>query len=195
MELRRQDVNLTRGPLTVSRAVTRVAGADPIVGDPKSEAGNRVVSIPPHILPAFKEHLKKHTGVERDALLFRGRDSGEQLAPSTLYRWYYPAREAAGRKDLRWHDLRHTSATMAAETGASLRDLMHRHGHSTAAASLRYQHYVLTRDQELAASCRQWRLPEPEDQEGPGRRVPSHGLVSRDNNSRSSATRAGGTAR
>jgi hypothetical protein len=40
---------------------------------------------------------------------------------------------------------------MAAETGASLRDLMHRHGHSTAAASLRYQHYVLSRDQELAA--------------------------------------------
>lgn len=151
MELRRQDVNLARGTLTVSRAVTRVAGADPIVGDPKSEAGNRVVSIPPHILPAFREHLKNHTGPERDGLLFWGRDSGEQLAPSTLYRWYHPAREAAGRKDLRWHDLRHTSATMAAETCASLRDLMHRHGHSTAAASLRYQHYVLNRDQELAA--------------------------------------------
>lgn len=95
--------------------------------------------------------MKNHTGSERDALLFWGRDSGEQLAPSTLCRWYYPAREAAGRKDLRGHDLRHTSATMAAETGASLRDLMHRHGHSTAAASLRYQHYVLSRDQELAA--------------------------------------------
>ena len=101
MELRRQDVNLTRGTLAVSRAVTRVAGADPIVGDPKSEAGNRVVFIPPHILPAVKEHLQKHTGVERDALLFWGRDSGEQLAPSTLYRWFYPAREAAGLKDLR----------------------------------------------------------------------------------------------
>jgi integrase len=151
MELRRQDVNVARGTLSVSRAVTRVAGSDPIVGDPKSEAGNRVVSIPPHILPAFRDHLKRHTGPEREALLFWGRDSGEQLAPSTLYRWYYPAREAAGRKDLRWHDLRHTSATMAAETGASLRDLMHRHGHSTAAASLRYQHFVLSRDQELAA--------------------------------------------
>jgi integrase len=151
MELRRQDVDVRRGTLTVSRAVTRVAGADPIVGDPKSEAGNRVVSIPPHILPAFTEHLKSHTGPERGALLFWGRDSGEQLAPSTLYRWYYPAREAAGRRDLRWHDLRHTSATMAAETGASLRDLMHRHGHSTAAASLRYQHYVQNRDGELAA--------------------------------------------
>ena len=79
-----------------------------------------------------------------------GLDSGEQLAPSRLCRWYYPARETAGRKGLRWHDLRHASATMAAETGASLQDL-HRHGHSTAAAGLRYQHYVLSRDQELAA--------------------------------------------
>lgn len=151
MELRRQDVNLKRGTLTVSRAVTRVPGRDPIVGDPKSEAGNRVVSIPPHIMGAVREHLAKHTGPERDALLFWGRDSGEQLAPSTLYRWFYPAREAAGRKDLRWHDLRHTSATMAAQAGASLRDLMHRHGHSTVAASLRYQHHVMDRDQELAA--------------------------------------------
>ena len=95
--------------------------------------------------------MKNHTGTERGALLVWGRGSGGQLEHSTLYRWYCPVREAAGRKDLRWHDLRHTSATMAAETGASLRDLMHRHGHSTAAASLRYQHYVLNRDQELAA--------------------------------------------
>jgi integrase len=81
--------------------------------------------------------VKNHTGTERDALRVWGRDSGEQLAPSTLYRWYCPAREAAGRRDLCWHDLRHTSATMAAETDVSLRDLMHSHGHSTAAASLR----------------------------------------------------------
>lgn len=151
MELRRRDVNLRKGTLTVSRAVTRVAGQDPIVGDPKSDAGTRVVAIPPHIQPAFAAHLSQHVGTDRDALLFAGRDSGEQLAPSTLYRWFYPAREAAGRKDLRWHDLRHTSATMAAQTGASLRDLMHRLGHSTVAASLRYQHHVIERDQQVAA--------------------------------------------
>lgn len=151
MELRRGDVNLRKGTISVSRAVTRVAGQDPIVGDPKSEAGTRVVSIPPHIKPAFADHLARHVAPGRDALLFPGRDSGEQLAPSTLYRWYYPAREAAGRKDLRWHDLRHTSATMAAETGASLRDLMHRLGHSTVAASMRYPHHVLDRDEALAA--------------------------------------------
>lgn len=150
MELRRRDVNLKRGTVTVSRAVTRVKGEDPIVGDPKSEAGNRVVSIPPKLIPRFEDHLKRFTGPERDALLFAGRDSGEQLAPSTLYRWYYPAREAAGRKDLRWHDLRHTAATAAVEAGAPQRVVMNRLGHSTNAAALRYQHFVQSQDKELA---------------------------------------------
>jgi integrase len=45
----------------------------------------------------------------------------------------YPARDAAGRLDLRFHDLRHTGAVLAAATGATLAELMARLGHSTAA--------------------------------------------------------------
>jgi len=51
-------------------------------------------------------------------------DGNLHMAPSTLYKVYYPAREAAGRKDLRWHDLRHTGAVLAAQTGATLAELM-----------------------------------------------------------------------
>ena len=62
------------------------------------------------------------------------------LAPSTLYKVFYPARHKAGRADLRFHDLRHTGATLAAATGATLAELMSRLGHSTPGAALRYQH-------------------------------------------------------
>lgn len=55
---------------------------------------------------------------------------------------------AAG--SLRFHDLRHTGATLVAATGATLRDLMARLGHSTPAALLRYQHTVEGRDREIA---------------------------------------------
>lgn len=41
------------------------------------------------------------------------------------------AGENAGRPDLRVHDLRHTGAVMAAQTGATLAALMGRLGHST----------------------------------------------------------------
>ncbi len=72
------------------------------------------------------------------------------MAPSTLYKVFYPAREAAGRKDLRWHDLRHTGAVLAAQTGATLAELMGRLGHTTPGAAMRYQHAAADRDAEIA---------------------------------------------
>lgn len=150
LELRRADIDLNRGVIKVRRAVARVAGEAPIVGTPKTAAGVRDVAIPPHLLPEVERHLNKHVPPARDSLLFVGRDSGEQLASSTLYRWYYPAREAAGRPDLRWHDLRHTGAVLAAATGATLAELMNRLGHSTVGAAMRYQHAAQDRDAEIA---------------------------------------------
>lgn len=150
LELRRGDLDLANGIVHVRRAVTRVPGEPPIVGSTKSAAGVRDVSIPPHVLPEVEHHLVTHVPPLRDSLLFVGRDSGEQLASSTLYRWYYPAREAAGRPDLRWHDLRHTGATLAALTGATLPELMNRLGHSTVNAAMRYQHAAKGRDKVIA---------------------------------------------
>lgn len=152
VELRRSDIDLKANVVHVRRAVVRVPGQPPIVGSSKSDAGIRDVAIPPHLAPEFKRHLSEHVTFGRDALLFPGRDSGEQLASSTLYRWYYPAREAAGRPDLRWHDLRHTGATLAAATGATLAELMSRLGHSTVGAAMRYQHAASDRDQVIAAA-------------------------------------------
>lgn len=57
---------------------------------------------------------------------------------------------AAGRPDLRFHDLRHTGATLAAATGATLAELMTRLGHSTPAAALRYQHAAADCDRAIA---------------------------------------------
>jgi integrase len=152
VELRRSDVDLKHKVIHVRRGVVRVPGEGLQVGKPKSEAGVRDVAIPPHLLPAFRAHLADHVAFGRDALLFQGRDSGEQLAPASLYRHFYPARVAAGRPDLRWHDLRHTGAVLAAATGATLSELMARLGHSTVGAAMRYQHAVSERDQVIAAA-------------------------------------------
>lgn len=147
-ELRRGDVDPRHGVLRVRRAVVRVGGRF-VVGTPKSGAGVRDVAIPPHLLPAVRHHLRHNIAGGRDGLLFPSA-SGGHLAPSTLYRVFYPARNKAGRPDLRWHDLRHTGAVLAASTGATLAELMSRLGHSTPAAALRYQHAAQGRDAEIA---------------------------------------------
>lgn len=147
-ELRRSDVNTKAGILHVRRGVVRADGQT-IVKRPKSDAGVRDVAVPPHLLPMLREHLLQHAEPGKDGLLFPARGGGH-LAPSTLYRVFYRAREAAGRPDLRWHDLRHTGAVLAASTGATLAELMGRLGHSTPGAALRYQHAAQGRDMEIA---------------------------------------------
>ena len=148
-ELRRDDIDIARGVIRVRRGVTRVRG-DFIVGTPKTDAGVRDVAIPPHLLPVVKTHLSNNITGGKKGLLFPASDGVTHLAPSTLYTVYYRAREAAGRPDLRFHDLRHTGGVLAAATGATLAELMARLGHSTVGAALLYQHAAQDRDGEIA---------------------------------------------
>lgn len=149
-ELRRGDVDVERGVVRVERAVT-TRGGQVFVGDPKSAAGRRTVSIPPHLLPAIEAHLERLVPPAADSLLFPAA-SGKHLLASTLQGPWTKAREKAKRTDLRFHDLRHTGATLAAATGATLAELMTRLGHSTPAAALRYQHAAADRDRDIAAA-------------------------------------------
>jgi hypothetical protein len=55
-----------------------------------------------------------------------------------------------GVPDLHLHDLRHTGNTLAAETGATLRDLMNRMGHRSTRAALIYLHARDHRNREIA---------------------------------------------
>jgi integrase len=149
VELRRGDIDLGAGVIRIRRGAVRVNGAYRTT-TPKSGAGIRDVAIPPHLLDAVCDHLVNHTGAGARALLFPA-PGGGHLHPSMHQAHWYKARAAIGREDLRWHDLRHTGAVLAASTGASLAELMQRLGHSTAQAALRYQHAVAGRDREIAA--------------------------------------------
>lgn len=149
VELRRGDVDLSDEVIRIRRAAVRTKGTYSVT-TPKSDAGLRDVAIPPHLVPVIESHLTKFVGKKQDSLLFPN-ETGEHLQPSTLYRHWYKARAKAKRDDLRWHDLRHSGAVLAAATGASLAELMARLGHSTPQAAMRYQHAAQGRDREIAA--------------------------------------------
>jgi integrase len=149
VELRRGDIDLGAEVIRIRRAAVRVNGAFQI-GTPKSEASIRDVAIPPHLVAVIGDHLTKHVGKDRDSLLFPN-VAGGHLQPAALARHWYKARGSIGREDLRWHDLRHSGAVLAAATGASLAELMGRLGHSTPEAAMRYQHAAQGRDHEIAA--------------------------------------------
>ena len=63
-----------------------------------------------------------------------------------------PAVQQLGLDGLRFHDLRHTAATLAAAAGATTKELMDRMGHTSPAVALRYQHIMADRGAALAAA-------------------------------------------
>jgi integrase len=86
-----------------------------------------------------------------DSLVFVG-PKGGRLRRSNFREIWIIARDGAGLPGLHLHDLRHTGNTMAAATGASLRELMERMGHSSPRAALIYQHATRERDETIAAA-------------------------------------------
>jgi integrase len=151
--LTRADLDLDSETVYVRRGVVRMPG-EFVAGDPKSNAGLRPVSIPPHLIDELHYHLDHHVLEEPTSPVFSKDDGGlgGYMPGWTLDNAFSPARTAAGRPDLHFHDLRHTGATLAAATGASQADLMARIGHSTPAMAQRYQHSVAGRDKEIAAA-------------------------------------------
>jgi integrase len=147
-ELRRSDVDLEAGVLMVTRAVSRTD--EGLVADrPKSEAGIRDVAVPPFLLGDLAAHLLAHAQPGPDGLLFTA-PGGGQLYQSCMFRDWDRARTQAGRPDLRFHDLRHTGATWAAEEGATTKQLMRRLGHANPTMAMLYQHATDRGDAQVA---------------------------------------------
>ena len=147
--LARRHVDIESGAVTVERALNYLPGTGFCFGPPKSRAGYRTVHLPHDVMEAVDTHMVAYTGVGGDSLVFTT-TNGTPVHSGTRTTMFRRAAAAAGRDDLRFHDLRHTGATLAAQSGATLPGLMRRLGHSSVRAALIYQHATDDADQRLA---------------------------------------------
>lgn len=147
--LRRQHIDLANGAIRIEAAVVELVDGSLVTGPPKSPASRRIVSIPAFLLADVEAHLEQFTRPGDDSLVFTG-PKGAPLRRGNFTRAWRKATTSAGLTGVHFHDLRHTGNTMAAEAGASLRELMDRMGHSSMRAALIYQHRTAQRDKMLA---------------------------------------------
>jgi integrase len=148
--LRVRDLDLDVGVVHVRQAVVRLKG-QLLIGPPKTNAGIRSVAIPPHLVPALRAWADRQPTRGRDALLFPAGDGHSPLNDSVLRDAHDKGKAAIDMPRLTIHGLRHTSATLAAQLGATLAELQARIGHSTPNMAMRYQHVAAERDAQLAA--------------------------------------------
>ncbi len=98
----------------------------------------------------IQEHLARHTGRARAALLFPDPKTGTFYAEGRFRVPFFAARDAIGEPDLHFHDLRHFGGVIAALTGATTKEVMDRLGHTTTTAAMRYQHVAAGRADAFA---------------------------------------------
>lgn len=149
-ELRRRSVDLAACSLRVTQASPELTNGKRVTGDPKTRAGKRTVYLPDFMLPELRRHMQWFAEKEVDGLLFVG-EKGAPFRRSTFGRKWRKARTKVGMpENFRFYDLRHTGNTLAADTGAKLKDLMVRAGQSSERAQLIYQHSTAKHQQKLA---------------------------------------------
>jgi integrase len=105
--------------------------------------------VPAAIIPDLQTHLDKFAEKGENGRVFVG-PKGGPLRRSGFRRIWNKVRTEVGLPDLHFHDLRHVGNTLAATTGASLKELMARMGHASTRAALIYQHASQDRDKVIA---------------------------------------------
>lgn len=160
IELRRKDISVDGSVLAVSRAVGHRKGQC-LISTTKTGKARRVV-VPPHIREELVRHLQHHVGPQEDGLLFAPARGGCHLNDKVFADSYYrPALAGVGRTGVTVHMLRHFGGTMAAQVGASVIETMDRLGHTTPAASMRYQKAVDQRAVVIAEALSELAKPKP----------------------------------
>jgi len=143
-ELRAKDVQLRRQRIRVSRSITDVEGRM-LIGPPKG-GQERDVPVTAFIIGRLAPRL---LGKRRDDLLFPTPRGKAMRSNNFKRRDYDPAVTKAGLPAGLWvHDLRHTAASLAIHSGASVKSVQRMLGHASAKITLDV--YAGLFDQELS---------------------------------------------
>jgi integrase len=157
--LRRGDVDFAAERIRVRRNFTRQA-----YGKPKSKRSSRSVPLADRVAAALHEHLDSSAYEAEEDLVFPHPQTGAPLDASTLRERYKAALKAAGLREVRFHDLRHTFGTHCAAAGVPMRTLQEWLGHAQLQTTEIYADYAPS-SQEKEMVERAFAPPEEQDED------------------------------
>lgn len=154
--LRWQDIDLQQGTLQVCRAVSYFGRRGFLVGEPKTEKSKRKIALPQFVVEALKRHrtIQLETRLQAGAAwiendLVFSNNCGGFIVPVTLTNHFSKLLEEIGLPRMRFHDLRHSAATLLLHMGVPAKVVQEILGHSTFSTTMdRYSHVLPSMQQE-----------------------------------------------
>ena len=143
LALKWSDLDLKTGELKIER---QVRGG--VISVPKTKSSIRTVILPTELLKVLKEYKKT---VNSEWIFPSPKDSSKTRDPSAVRKRLQIILDRAGCKRVRFHDLRHTFATMALEYGMDVKTLSAAIGHTSAKTTLNVYSHITDIMREQAA--------------------------------------------
>jgi integrase len=139
--LRWADLDLEGGWLSVRQTLV-VVDNQPRISEPKTARGRQRIALDPESVATLRAHHKIQAAERLAAGLWHGTDlvftrpDGAPLHPEYVRRQFDRHISRAGLPRIRFHDLRHTHATLALQAGVHPKIVSERLGHTTVAMTL-----------------------------------------------------------
>jgi integrase len=149
--LRWSDVDLEAGSLRIHRQLQRVREGGGLVFSEPKNASRRTIDLPQRTLEALISHRKRQIELQLRAgakwqdndLVFSTTIGTAVDAQNVVNRHFKPMLRRAGLPDIRWHDLRHTCATLLLSRGTHPTYVQKLLGHASVQLTLdRYSHWM-----------------------------------------------------
>lgn len=165
LALRWRDVDREAKRIRVRRNYTRGHWSTP-----KSRSGERSVPLSSKVEAELRAHLRRTHFASEDDLVFANPLSGAVLPHGPLVRRFKGALKAAGVREIRFHDLRHTFGTRIAAAGVPMRVLQEWMGHRDYRTTLIYADYEPGDDESglVDAAFSRALLPDPAQRSSAG---------------------------
>lgn len=155
--LKLSDVDFEKSEIYVHRSAkyTSVTGA--FVADTKTEASRRVIVCPEIVMQALADSRDELERISlRDDYIAKNTyivhtTHGASLNTDSLRKWWISFSEQIGLAGTRFHDLRHTHASLLIANGIDVVTVSKRLGHASPTTTLQtYAHALRQRDQDSA---------------------------------------------
>jgi integrase len=158
LALRWPELDLERGMVSVVATLEQRRGCEPVVAQPKTPRSRRQIAL----TEAAVDSLRHHRRTQKEDSLRVGRPwldtgfvfaraDGRPLSMSIIGKAWTVLNAAAGVPRVRFHDLRHTAATLLLSRGVHPKVVSEMLGHSTVAITLdTYSHVMPTMQREAA---------------------------------------------
>lgn len=147
------DIDLTAATVSVNRTLVNISGKLSI-GEPKTAKSRRKVRLSPIAVRALQEHRRRSVaeGNAGSEWVFCNEIGKPIQRQNMRKRSFLPLIKAAGVPAIRFHDLRHTSATLLLSAGTHPKVVQERLGHSQIGITLdTYSHVLEGMDEQAAA--------------------------------------------